>query len=284
MRKMKCLSVVVLIALVTNSVGIGVLPGPQLAKAKEPERLVARSLGLTGAAEEEFVKQVEIRELTGKALLQRAVSAARADAKSRVALRYLRQRGYEMLDGTATGLTVVVHSDSGPRSATALLWDYQGPSAEQMATFVHVADGQGLVRVGIGLVELHGGEVRRLRVLEVQGDELIEETAWTIQENGTAVSEGADSLDLLFSQCETTGVRRLAANDDDCVTCISICGALYALGCGINGMIFCTLMCIPFAGPACPLICGGVWLLICVLGGYFGCDAVCGPVGLGYCD
>ena len=287
MRKTKYLSVTiaVLIALITNSAGIAALPGhTQLAKAKEPERLVARKLGLTGTAEEEFVKQVEIRELTGKAL-QEAVSVAQADAKSQMALRDLRQRGYKMLDGSATGVTVIVHSDTGHRSATAVLWDYQGPTAKQMATFVHLSDDQGLVRVGVGLVELHGGEARQLQVFEVQGNKLIQESAWAIREDGTVVSEGVDSLDLPSGQCKTTGVSGLSGNGDDCATCIGICDALYAMGCGIGGILFCHLICIPFAGPTCPLICAGVYLLYCVVGGYLGCGMICGPPpGLGYCD
>lgn len=274
MRKTKYLSVTiaVLIALIANSAGIAALPGhTQLAKAKELERLVARKLGLTGTAEEEFVKQVEIRELTGKAL-QEAVSVAQADAKSQTALRDLRQRGYKMLDGTATGLTVVVQSDTGARSATLLMWDYQGSATGQLARFLYVSDDQSMVQVAIGLIRLQHGKVWHLRVFEVQGDGLVPESAWAFREDGTVVREGADSLGI--------GVTQVS---QECLVCNQVCGALYGLGCGLGGVLVCTLICAGIAGPLCPLICGAVYVLMCVIGGWTNCDLICGPQGLGYC-
>ena len=284
MHKIKfSVTVAVLIALVVNSASLAAVPErTQPAMAKEAERLVARSLGLTGDAEEDFVERIEIRELTGKAL-QQAVLAAQADAKSRVALKYLQQRGHKMLDGTATGLTVVEHSDTDPRSATLLMWDYQGPTARQMAKFLHLVDDQGVVRVGVGLIRLQHGEARHFQVFDVQGDELIQEATWAIREDGTVVGEGVGNLHLPPNHCGTTRVSGLKS-DDDCNTCMSVCERLYAVGCGWSAILACFILCIPFAGPACPVICGAVYVVLCVLSGWQGCTAVCGPAGLGYCN
>lgn len=279
MRKTKYLSVTiaVLIALVANSAGIAALPGhSQPVMAKEPERLVARSLGLTGTAEEDFVKRVKIVELTGKAL-QEAVLVAQADAKSQTALRDLRQRGYKMLDGTATGLTVVVQSDTGARSATLLMWDYQGSTTTQLARFLYVSDDQGMVQVAIGLIRLQHGKVRHLRVFEVQGDELVPESAWAFREDGTVVGEGADAWDL------TAGVIGVNQVSEECFHCMNVCNALYGGGCSLGGVLFCTLYCIPFGGPICPAVCGAAYVLMCVLGTWFGCPVICGPYFLDKC-
>lgn len=286
-QKLLAVTVAVLISLIANTAGVPLLSGyTEPVMAQETEKLVAQSLGLVGATEKEFLEQVDIQQLTGAAL-DEALSSAQDDEKSQVVLEYLQQQGYQIVDDTASGLTVAVKTEMGYLSATLLLLDYRQPITGQAARFLYVSDSQGQIRVGVGLIEMQNGQVSRLEVLEVGEGELVRESVLMIDENGVLAGEDASAVDLLPDSCGSSLEITLPSTQriDDCSLCQQICGAVYGGGCSLTSVLFCTLVCAPIGNLACPLICGAVWVLMCVIGTWSGCGVICGsgPGGLGFC-
>lgn len=260
---------------------INIVSPPQSAASASNalEISVAQRLGLTDAKIKDFQETVDIRELTGKAL-DRSVQTAQKNIKFQTAIQHLQSEGFVIRNESVLGEEIRVGTGNEKRKIVVLIFDCQNPD-ENVARLLYISDSQGDVRVGFGFVEQQGN-ARTIRTYQVQDDnEILEEPLIEIHTDGTIITYRNGQEYTVTNMCAQSRDANVTAVSKNCLTCIQVCGALYGLGCGLSGVVACTLVCAPIGGISCPLICGAVYTILCVIGGG-SCNTVCGPM-LRYC-
>lgn len=250
------------------------IPSVHVSASSILEDKVAQRLNLTSSELANFKNNYDFHELTGKALSTYFIKAQNNN-RVKAAISYIQSNGYVLLEGSIFGEEVYVGSGVNKRVLALLLWDYLNVD-ESIARIIFISDSYGDVKVGFGLIEQQV-EFRTVRSYQVlDNNEFVDEPLLEIYDDGTIQTYQNGQKNVLNQACDQT-----AQVSENCLTCINVCNALYSLGCGLSGIIACTLICAPIGGLACPIICGAVYLVLCVIGGG-SCSTVCGPM-LGYC-
>jgi len=219
---------------------------------------------------------VTVEELTGQALKEAARNSL-AYGDSVTVESFLTARGYQRQVDKSRGLKVTIHDDKLGSGREGILITVPYEKGEQQANLIYASSPGAITRVGADIREYSRGLIAA-DVYEVQDGTVRFDVRLERGSNG--------EIHAITSDGRTTTIdlpqRGVTTQQDDCLTCQQVCSALYSLGCGLSGIVACTLICAPIGGLACPAICAVVYLVLCIIGGYNSCNVICGPV-LGYC-
>ena len=224
--------------------------------------------------------RIHAKMLSGEEL-EKAIAAARGHQNTDKLRRFLLDRGYD--ENPDRSSAVKVNLDGKDDVLLVTFPFYSSKDGDAQVKFVshgsYIDTGIGILHEKDGIVseievyELIKGNVERTKTLARKGDRIV-----VVQSTGR-LSE----LDLgMASKSLTKDI--LSPQSDSCDACLTICGRVYGIGCGVSGFLACNLICLSIAYVLCPLICAAVYSAVCVWATGWSCDTICGsPQGLGYC-
>jgi hypothetical protein len=241
--------------------------------------------GFGNPAGEGPVKGVEVEELTG-ADLEEAVKKAYDNEDVQALQRFLKARRYALQTNKAIKVVLgdELRSKAGIPDVLVVTMSFEAGRTAGSAELVFLTSDAKTI-AGVGIIHETRDGAKIVRAFDAFEGAVTYTSTISRSRDGAVRIQTADGKEFMVpartSSSRPPGKAAPLALTV-CDTCEYVCEMIQGvLGCSIAGYLVCNLICLGFAGPACPAICGILFAFICGTGTYFTCPYICEMMG--YC-